>query len=330
MAEAVTLVKIFVFLGIVFVVAGLVIPGSDASWKDLENRLSGQGFPTFINPFDQNSVAYTRVPISNGTSDLPNSVSGCTIASYWSCVQFREDNKTFRVSATPNHKVTVNVSDLPNISQVITGIVVHVRCQTNGTRGAVFLFHETELATDTFVGSSYSIPCPNTYFSEVTYSFGALDPGNGNRWNWSTIRTAWQIGVSVDVAYGNSPVIIDYMEVQVFSQEVVTCTAASGAWFPWIDEQACAIGQFTQGVVKFFQFIVNGLSFILASGAAVMGLGLSIFTGITGTMVFLLTTLAIVPVIGPIFIVTIVGLILWFLYTFIKLILTAVGGLNPL
>lgn len=332
MGESSILLKIVLCVGILFVFVSVIYPApifideppQSTAWDSFSDSISqGPQFPTFVDPFVGNTYSHIRIPISNGTDDLPDSVSGCTIADYWECVQFRDDGRFLTIES--GDLVTVNITDLPSPARVITDIVVRVSCRTNGdSETAVILYHETELTPDVIVGSFFFLGCNVGSFQEIAFSFSENDPATTARWDWSGIDTGWEIGIEIHPNLDNGPVLVDYMEAQVFSQDVVTCAADPGAWFPWVDEQACAIGQFTQLIFHGFQFIFNGISFVVVSiGAIMLYISIAVgglFTGLITTFGFFIALPGAPPLIQTSVAVIFVAFIAFIAFVLIKIV----------
>src|SRR5438445_10316314 len=139
MSSSRTLFKLLVTLGVVMFLVGLMYPGQDAAWLNLQNTLSeGVTLPTFDNPFASNQVTITSVPVEDWNTSLGVSgsqyenVTGCTNATYWRCVATNDGNTSF---------ITLNTSgellgSLLNVNMTLLGsgnilnLIVTVWCVT--------------------------------------------------------------------------------------------------------------------------------------------------------------------------------------------------------
>jgi len=346
MGEAAGLARSLMVLGAVFLLVGLLYPGADAPWNAFVVTLSGQTFPTFVNPFavrlEQN---FTLTPDADNDADAPatstdefdtESVgtdrSACDTTStpedvgsfYWGCLTHvgtfggntqlnplePDANQTRVTILAGDPTFEVSLSTLPGGvpgDNLISYVDVYYQC-TSGSTGGV----RPNFAFENSGGTSLPIGGIGEF----------LDCGSGYKTN--RIRFLGQVtGLTnsdlsngfIRVESGGSPAgIIGTLQVSYLSV-VVTYSPAKECV-----DIGCYLDQFAQFLIDFLVLIFNGIVFIVEVIFFVGQLVLSFFTGIFGTLAFLFALPGAPLIVQGIIDVLLVGLIGYVVYALLKLL----------
>lgn len=233
--------------------------------------------PTFVNPFDEGNQVnrFTSVPttpIRNTTGSAPFVTwVGCsnTTSGRQFCVNSNDfDRSYFQVNFTNDeataHGFLFNITNraLQDATENnIRRYILTISCRTEtGERPAIF---EAQVYG---VFSVSTLVCPFGDFHRIVFDkstpggIGAFGPGNSD--GQITFRNSDDIesGTPYEARVQLSFVMLEVIEGDTTSG--TGCESPEGAWFPWADEIACAIGQFGQIVWKFILLTARGFIYI--------------------------------------------------------------------
>jgi len=304
MSGFLSVIKILAVFGILSLLIGLMFGGT-SPFDDLENTLSvGVSFPAFIDPFTEETVritAFAQGPTDNNTNQDEYSVVGCNDTNYerTECLLTRDgDTSYFRAevddSAAFNPSFEFNYSN-PQFTDVaaadLRGVTVTFTCRTLVSNSTAFPFdlifasggEPNFTAIQGFLGS-----CPqgNTYSTVVLhrdYPDGVPDSSLPFQINSDDEGQALLI-TSSGGEFGNFTVTgepvahFTYFRIDIDVVTGADCVPAEGAWFPIVDQIACAIINFASLVWKGIQYVINGISFIAVTvGVVLVFLGQVVF-----------------------------------------------------
>ncbi len=294
MSDNTVVVKLIVVLAVVILLANMMGIGG-SPFASLQNVLSIEpNLPTFQDPFAlKEYTAFTSVPVANSDigppPPLPVFLFGCTMADYYQCIESADGDDSF-VRIPQGNTMWVKIRPPPEIPSDlrVSRIVVDIQARTeypNATFVAVFdaqvsvrVFVPREVSSDGIVGGMLDTP-----FLELT---GSALPGAV--FTWPT-DDEFYFGTSGPGVRGLDT---SFIRVSFLVGGPVNCTAPAGAWFPWVDEVACAIGQGVEWVLTGIQFVVAGVVFVLqyiAGWAVWLGTVIAAFiSGTLGAMVWFL------------------------------------------
>src|SRR3990170_2186377 len=152
-------------------------------------------------------------------------------------------------------------------------------------------------------GEAAKIACPvsgafGTVTREVSWPAGTID-----------ITSYTADGADFDAVsifyskapYGASVLDVSYINLQIYiATEATGCQAPEGAWFPWADEIACAIGQFGQIVAKGILWFFNGIVFVVTSIVVALAYIASVIVSFLTTAATVVVFFIAVPNVPPI------------------------------
>lgn len=293
MSDNTVAIKLIVVLATVILLANLMGIGG-SPFASLQNALSIEpDLPTFQDPFLlREYLAFTSVPVAN-SSVIPSSdwLYGCSLDYYYQCVESADGDDSF-VRIPQNSVTYVKIrppSDVPEDLRV-SRIVVDIQARTEYTNISFFAsFNETvvvrifvprEVSSDGIVDGILDTP-----FLSLT---GSALPRFV--FDWTDVPDEFWFGTPA--AAGVRSIDVSFVRVNFFLFGPAECEAGEGAWFPWIDEVACAIGQGVEWLLTALQFVVNAVVFTLqyiAGWAIWLGTVIGAFiSGTLGAMVWFL------------------------------------------
>lgn len=326
MAEAITLAKIFMFLGVMFAIAGMLYPGSDASWNALRTRISGEGFPTFTNPFAQETFEANFSIVGDGsaapdavfnTGGVPFCVPSATpAADWWGCLLTKDATISYNTD-TAGTQSRVQLGNIQGVAATYSVLAIKINVQCRGNtfdRTTDFIFRKADDTTLVAEIPSQVMICPKNTFTNLTsvQQFDTTYPLVSD-FNGGTVQV-------------NPNGSTDYSFLDI---TVIVAPGAECAGTDTLTYIGCVINGFFNFLVKGARFIFNGIIFIFQLIGFAIFFVIDLFSGIIGAMAFLIGVLIVVPILGPVLILVMVGMILWFFYTLVKLVSGIAGALNP-
>lgn len=300
MADGVAVAKIIAMLGFIVIFTAALSGSTPAEWTNAQNTIAaGIDFPEFWNPFSPDVIrvtAYTSHPFRFGfhwdTPETPYiTMSGCenTTFSRSDCLATADADTSylrFDEDAADDAGFFYNYSN-PQLADVtfasVRSIVVTLMCRTLPGESSPFAFHiilsdyfsdsggtnasyeqegfcpkgdtyqnivfRREFEGDTCVGAA----CSNTIF----IPFGNRSAGYIYQRDYQNV--------------GGPIALFTYLRLDVEYAVVSECRPPEGAWFPALDEAACAIMGFANFVWRGIQLVGSAIAFVILSVAAVLG-----------------------------------------------------------
>src|SRR3972149_1976981 len=309
------------------VFAGLLSPtsGIGSAWNDFGTAVANTpDWPTFVDPFAPTFVALTITPDSptylktSGGTAWPSNISwvGCENSTLGraSCIN-TNDLSTSYVRVYLNETSTFtgfqfywNASVPGMIDLDHTMIRRHVwtvscRVPSAATQPVLDTSNVAFPIAPWMGGEAAKIACPvsgafGTVTREVSWPAGTID-----------ITSYTADGADFDAVsifyskapYGASVLDVSYINLQVYiATEATGCQAPEGAWFPWADEIACAIGQFGQIVAKGILWFFNGIVFVVTSIVVALAYIASVIVSFLTTAATVVVFFIAVPNVPPI------------------------------
>lgn len=264
-------------------------PGTVSAWDDMTSTLeTGVQFPVFIDPYAEGTLTLELVPNGNGTVIARKSIAtvGCDIGSYFECVTADDGADSYIHMVEPTgspdlSRFQVALNDPPAGSRFLTGLQVNIECRGDPDRRILIGLDATP------GGPSISMNVNPAYCAD-TSTFNRLDffQGNDNNFfNWGNVSDLEISVFAFDEEDTGGAVDVTFVSATIFfSTEFTGCEAPDGAWFPWLDETACAIGQTGAAIWKGIQFFLNGAAFVLVSIGAIFGFVFAVVGGFLGGM----------------------------------------------
>jgi len=263
LSETSVVAKIILALAVIMLFVNLIMPGQNPAWVGLQATLStGLVLPTFTNPFDETyfsprtSIVDEKVTIQ---SFEVISFVGCenTTTGRVACLNTKDGDSSY--VRTNRGVFTWNWSaspgDLDNTK--IRRVRFTFLCLTEGNETAATTFGLNW--GDALVASNLSCTIGDNY-KTLTYD---INTPTGIANPVSLFQTDAYIQIVETVAPYFPFIRFSYIEMEVSGEaQTAGCQAPEGAWFPWADEIACAIGRFGDQVYKGVIFFVTGVIFV--------------------------------------------------------------------
>lgn len=263
MSEASTIARIVLVFGIVFSLVIFLYPGEETGWDRFQGNV--QTLPSFNDPFAEGSITLPLEPNANGSTVVQKDITtiGCVEADFWECVRFNDANAYIRAdepTGSPDvSRFQVQFNDPPAGDRFLVGFQVDVVCRGDPDRSLLIVL-------DSPPGGPSILMNPNPAFCANTTTFQRLAfymPNENNFFTWANVTTM-EVSVFVqDEEDTGGAVDVIYVLLTIFgSTEQVGCDVPDGAWFPWVDEAACAAGQTGAIIGKGITFVLNGFDFV--------------------------------------------------------------------
>lgn len=312
MGEASTLFKMVAVLGLFFLFVG-VLPGQStpSAWQEFQTNMNGSEFPEFNNPFPNDFLrvsltAYdssTVEPYPYGASTVgePFNTTDCTAIDWGlpgdlrdvsECVRAPLDNsfvtQELNLTGDPDDPfwtepsytfISVIFNNATAITPIpfVTRVVVRVVCKADDR------ILTTPIIQGVADGATERGFCSTSgEFRDIQMTWKPIDSSD----TWTELLG----GLSVLFIFqGPTDTLVDinYVQVDVFTETQENCAAPAGAWFPWADEIACAIGRGLQAIYNGFLFAVNGVVFAVQVVAHVLYLIALLVAGFFQMLFFL-------------------------------------------
>lgn len=260
MSDAKSLAGIVLVLGFVVLLANLLSPGNTA-WDQFTAAV--QALPSFVNPFAANQFDTAAVPNGEGTVDPTGFVGAPT---FWEAMLTDDGNDSFVYSNATQSFFNYTLTAISAADMSMTAWTLDIACrnETDVKFAVIFsVLPPADLLMDLNTPGRVGI-CPAS--EDGQFTFLRLGGRNAEALDWSdfsgvTMRIT-KIHPTTDEPDSAAAMQISYVKVTLYGVTETECTAAPGAWFPWLDETACAIGRVGEVVWKGLQFAFNGLIFI--------------------------------------------------------------------
>jgi len=289
MGELGTASKIVMVLGVVLLLSNLLTGASLSEWNNLRNVLeSGVTFPTFTDPFTPSESSYPALPDAQRLIEtpVPTAFVGCSNTSEGSneCLVTNDGDSSyarfFQVPTPPvGHGFRMNWSQaeyrvllIPTVRRVELTAVC--RTESENTTAARFnLFWD--LRPDDLEEAVLRFDCPlDTYTTTrviKNYPTGPVCTGPCLT-NSPFSSGVFDIFINQTDAVGNPVGRVTFLQLNVFLAGGDTdCTAPEGAWFPTLDDLACAVIGFANLVWKGIVWAVNAGTYVILSIVAIVG-----------------------------------------------------------
>jgi hypothetical protein len=309
-------IKLLVVFGLLSLLIGLMFGGT-SPFDDLSDTLSvGVDFPDFDNPFTTEIVrksAYADFPfeyvVQAPTNGTRAQFHGCvnTTLGRAQCLQTPDGDESYvRVPIIHPFKTGFQFNYSDNAFKFIgglslRGITVTMQCRTEVNETSVlsflFIFANVNPQNETQPQEIGFCPMGEEY---QTFSFrrdfpgGVSYPSDPDAAPFKTPYEVFgcpdcfrQFGLQTETFVSVDPLVnnvgtpaarFTYFRIDVDYAVNTDCQPPEGAWFPFVDEIACAIINFGNAVWKGIQFVINGVSFILVTlGVVLVFLGQVVF-----------------------------------------------------
>lgn len=253
MSDNAASVKLIAVLAVVILLANLMGVGAASPFAGLQAAISnGPALPEFSDPFLlKQYIAHVAIPIDNSTTPPDLSwLHGCDLDAYFRCINSMDGNESFiRLPLDDSFNVIMSPgpSGIPDDVRVVR-VEVEWQVRTTFANMSVVGFGTNEKVPivddtwDSFRRLSYTrIPAP------------PLD--NFTQWESGSMGIAalWGTGAPGET------IDISFARYSLYAAGAPACTSPPGAWFPWLDEVACAIGQAIDWAVTALQFAANAV-----------------------------------------------------------------------
>lgn len=291
MSNATTFVKLVAMMGLIVVLTTTLTGSGNSQWAALESSVSaGIDWPEFWNPFTQETVrrtAFADYPV--GEYDL---FGDGTV--YWSgcaddgfnrsrCLAEQDGDESYvQINMTTAAPIGIfgasfNLSN-PQFLEIdeadFRAVVITIQCKTVSEGTSVMAFYASYLQGGIFALSGF---CPKDRYDNVVlrdeFPVGTTDPdppfsGNPQAFILSGYVPDMTSGIGFN--RGLVQARFSYFRIDIEFVSTATCEAPEGAWFPWIDNVACSIGQFASIVWKGIQLFGSAVAFILITAGVLL------------------------------------------------------------
>jgi len=295
MANGTAFVKVLAVVGFIIILTTALTGSTPPAWTAVRNTIAaGIQWPSFWNPFTEEIVresAFVEAPV-NLTGFSVQSVSGCENTSFGraECLGSPDGDTSYIRMAVYNETYYGNSTFLlshnwtnprfllingPQLRKVQLTIMCLTEAGTN-TSTAKLLFDwntfgnpvPSSIDGDCKKGEEYStIVLTDTFQSGLPDCAASCFPFTvtDHAYQADIISLAPLFGV-----LGNPVVRISYIRIDVEFSTSANCEPPEGAWFPALDEVACAIIGFGTFVWKGIQIIGSGIAFAILTLASVI------------------------------------------------------------
>jgi len=283
MSETHTLFKIVLAVGIILLLIGALNPAAGAAWDDFATQVNT--FPSFVNPFDAapSSEDFLAVPTQKSHEYhapgvyAPASYVGCAnnTINRTDCLNSADDEESYIEITLPSGDGVTTIffqwSD-PRMAIIdgttIRRVTVITRCMTVEGPELAFSISWYGVASLGAGEPLWGTSCPKRAYGGVVafrdYPTGS--PTNPTKQYVGETGEWYDAGLHVPsgVSYNATVTVrFTFIEIRVHvTYEIGACQAPTGAWFPWADEVACAIGRLAEYIWKGILFVINGLIFV--------------------------------------------------------------------
>ena len=309
MANGTTLVKVLALVGLLIVLTSAITGSTPPEWTAIRNSISaGVDWPTFWNPFTTEIVrktAYADFPfeyvVQAPTNGTRAEFHGCvnTTLGRAQCLQTPDNDESYvRVPIIHPYKTGFQFNYSDNAFKFIgglslRGITVTMQCRTEVNETSVlsflFIFANVNPQNETQPQEIGFCPMGDLY---QTFTFhrdfpgGVSYPSDPDAAPFKAPYEVFgcpdcfrQFGLQTETFVSIDPLVnnvgtpaarFTYFRIDVDYAVTEDCQPPEGAWFPVLDEVACAIINFGNFVWKGIQFISSGIAFIVLTLATVI------------------------------------------------------------
>ena len=261
MASGIALVKALAVVGLLIVLTSAITGNTPPEWTAVRSSIqAGIVWPTFVDPFAEDLVVFTFAPGETVGDD--DETVGCPGGDSWLCLENDDGDESYvRVNATSGELLFM-IANLPlNETRHITNVVLHVTCRTeDGEADATW-------RTGAYVPSGNALEC-GSFYREYSFSMSKVPDDPFPAWTWTdldAIDNAFGVEVFTDEA-----IFVTRAYVNVWTSGELECDAPPGAWFPWLDETACAIGNGARLVFNALTWLANGFMWLGATVVSII------------------------------------------------------------
>lgn len=291
MSNTSRIAKIFILLGILYLLISTTYPGSMTAWTTLQTTLSnGIPLPSLYNPFHGSFFAGTMLPISNN-NHTTRTVHGCPTNAYWECLPSNDGNGSYvRILGPSSYFFTVNMSNVASPGTEVPNLYVNIACWSNGTNRFRVVFGNASSGLIFPQNDQYDFSCPiGTSAQNLTVNAIPICtsiPANSyctwSATNLTNIAVTIETWPTASQSYGN----FSFVSMDVYTTNQPPC---SGSFF---ENTGCQIGRFFQTIINGVVFFFSALLFVIQSALAVIlfffQVIAGIFIGVFGVFVFFL------------------------------------------
>lgn len=309
-----TAVKLLVVFGLISLLVVTMLGGT-SPFDDLENTLSaGVTFPEFSDPFTEETITFTSFignpvegQVTNVTSFAGVSFHGCENVTLrrGECMgspdkeesfvrlSVREDFFKSGISWNYSHGGFKNIN-----STTLRTVKITFQCRTEINETAEVNFRLFWSLASQNLSFQPVLSCPKSdSYQTVTWtaSFpGGITPYDPfltpcvvnppctgftqQAWIFTEVNIQGGFGIPAITNTPGASARFSYFRIDVEVMVNTDCVPPEGAWFPALDEVACAIMGFANVVWKGINFLINGISFVLVTiGVVLVFLGQVVF-----------------------------------------------------
>jgi hypothetical protein len=280
-----TLAKGLIVIAIMFLFVGFLYPGEQTGWDNFSTSM--QSFPNFDNPFDAHAFVVPLEPTTTDNAFTPTGhfgVSGCTNATYWTCMQRDDGASSYLILKGSGYYFNVNVTSFDNPGQIVS-VSMQVVCRSSAEAPLVN-FHMAGLI------ENVALPdCPvGTRFGSVSVNFQGVQSYAWDALIGCAVGTSLCDDINRDAANhgftasnpvtGVAEIDITYMRLDIHIVQATVCQA--GGFF---GDTACQIGRFFDTFAKGVMFLFNGAVYV----GLVVAHGVGIFIALMAVIAFFFT-----------------------------------------
>jgi hypothetical protein len=299
MGEANTLMRVVIALGIIFLLAGLLYPGSQSGWNNFSSSV--RAFPSFNNPFTQNAISTKFVPDARDlyeSTDYEDAV-GCSDAEYWRCVNTNDGDSSYIKLGPDGIVLKVNMTD-PFYDGIIQRMTLEIICRSVGAAPPIRAF---QFGGDVELLNSPTCPVSSAYSSlkfDINFPWTISNPQLG----------PGAVILDEDLVVPGQSIRITYIEVVIYTVRDPSCSGFD------------CVNRFFESIMKGVIFFINALVFV---GQVLAYLG-GLVAGFFGIVGFLFAIPDAPEIVQSIITIAVVGMILWIIFVFIRTIRGSSSG----
>lgn len=252
MTREIILMKLVVVMGIVSLI-GSMMTGDAWAFQELSDAMESEPIlPEFEDPFALKAyIAHSGVPVATTVSPPDEEMLvGCELATYYECINTPDGIESYIILEDPSFGVFI--PELPSLPPDVrlARIEVEIQAQTfepNATALVIILTPFTNVLR-------FHIPQSEPGSTQFTTLTSIQIPEEPAAWNSVSNR--------IDLlSLPSESVRLSFVRVSLYAAGDPECTAPEGAWFPQLDEFACAIAQAIDWAITSVQFAVNAVIF---------------------------------------------------------------------
>jgi hypothetical protein len=311
------LAKMFLAIGLIIMIAGLLYPGADAPWISFQNTLQNIQWPTYNNPFSaqivvsqllpKDSFCYINPGAIGGCNGNTTAPVGCTFVNAQQCIQTDDEDSSYVVISgdTGNAGFQVNGSQDTFADYSIQAVNFGVWCRSANQTMNLFIHFSTTTLAANFYGTC---PISNGVYVKLNgaYPHQIISSPFGANYTMFVERNGTQPG-------GIARVTMIDLEI-IYVPEQVVC---AGNVF---ENTGCQIANFGRTVAKFVAAGINAVSFIISIIAWTAYLVASFFLAVFQTLIFLYAIPGAPPIVQGVVSTIVTGILGATIYLLIKVL----------